>query len=89
MFGFINKIFIELLSACTVETFRESLASHFEGSMKCVSLNNQRYKTRPTLVNINFNETLFYPFTVIFNKCGKSCNAIDDPCARVCVSNKV
>ena len=31
----------------------------------------------------------FYPFTVIVNKFGGSCNTIDDPYARLCVSNKV
>ena len=30
-----------------------------------------------------------YPFTVSVNKCDGSCNTIDDPCARVCVLNKV
>ena len=35
-----------------------------------------------TLVGINSNEPLFYPFTVSVNKCGGSCNAIDDQYAR-------
>ena len=32
---------------------------------------------------------LFYPFTVSFNKCGGSCQTIDDPYARISVPNKV
>ena len=30
-----------------------------------------------------------YPFTVSVNKCGGSCNTVDDVYDRVCVSNKV
>ena len=42
MFGFtIQKMFIGLLSACTIVSFGESLASNSEWSIKCVSLNNQ------------------------------------------------
>ena len=32
---------------------------------------------------------LFYPFPNSVNKCGASCNTIDDPYARVCVPNEV
>ena len=58
-------------------------------ALKCVSVNNQPRKARPTIVNISSNETLLYPFTVSVDKCGRSCNTIDDPYPRVCVSNKV
>ena len=54
-----------------------------------MSLNNQSCQTRPTLININSKETNFYPFNVSVNKCGTSCNTIDDPYHRVCVPNKV
>ena len=56
---------------------------------KFLSLNNQACQARPTLADINANETLFYPFTVSLNKCGGYCSNIDDPYARVCVPNKV
>ena len=46
-----------------------------------ISINNQPCQARPTLVNINSEETLFYLFTVCANKCGRSCNPIDDPYA--------
>ena len=39
-----------------------------------------------SLVSINSDETLFYPFTVSFDKCDGSYN---DPYVRVCVPNKV
>ena len=57
--------------------------------MKYVSLNNLQCKTRLTIVNINSDETLFYPFLVSVNKCGESFNNIDDPYALVCLPNKV
>ena len=36
-----------------------------------------------------FIKTLLYPYTVSVNKCGGSCNTIDDPCARFCISDGV
>ena len=57
--------------------------------LNIVSLNNQPCQARPTLVDINSNEALFYPFTASVDKCGGSCNIIDDPYAWVCVPNKV
>ena len=53
------------------------------------TINNHPYKARPTLVDINSYETLFYPFIVSVKKCGGSCNTIYDSYARVCVPNKV
>ena len=40
-------------------------------------------------MNINSKEALFYPFTLSVNKCGESCNIIDDAYAWVCASDKV
>ena len=54
-----------------------------------VSLNNQPCKARPTIINMNTDKNLFYPFTVSVNRCRGSCNTVDNPYARVCVPNKV
>ena len=78
MFGSIEKLFIELLGACTTGSFVGSLASNSKGHIKHVSLSNWPGQVKPTLVNINFNEPLFYPFTVNVNKYGGSCNTIDN-----------
>ena len=56
---------------------------------KCVSLDNRPCQTRPTLANVNSNQPLFYAFTVSAQKCGGSCNTIDDPYSRLCVPNKI
>ena len=41
MFGFIEKMFIGLLSALPAKYFCESIVSNTEGQIKCVYLNNQ------------------------------------------------
>ena len=88
MFVFILKMFIGLLSAFTIESFSESLISTSKGCKKCVPLNNWLCQARPTLININSNERLFYPFTGSVNKCDENCNTIDDPYTRVCAPGK-
>ena len=83
-------MFIGLLRVCSIKIFGKSLASNFESPIKYVSLSNRPCQPRVTLGNLNFDESLFYPFTVAsVSKYGESCNTIDDPYARVCVPNKV
>ena len=71
-------MFIGLLSACTTASFDGSSASNSKGHMKCVFLSNPPYKARWTFVDINFNEPLFYPFTVRVKKNDRGGNTIDD-----------
>ena len=75
MFGFSLKMFIGLLGTCTIGNFSKSLVSNLKRPIKCVSLNNQSCKARPTL---NSDEN---PFTVNVIKYGGSCNSIVDPYA--------
>ena len=89
MFGFIKNMFIVLLSVYTIGCFAASLAPNYKEPIKCVSLNSKPCQTRPAIVNINSDETAENPVTVSVNKCGGSCNNIDDPYACVCVLNKV
>ena len=37
-------------------------------SLKCVSINDQKCKTIPAMMNINSNEPIFYPYSVLVNK---------------------
>ena len=53
--------------------------------LKCVSMNNQEFKPRAKLIDVNSNEPMFYPFSIKVNKCGGSCNSINDPYAKLCV----
>ena len=89
MFGFIKKMFAELLCLCTILSFGESLVFNCKAPIKCVSLNNQSCQARSTIINIKSDETLFYPFTISVNKCSGSCSTTDDPYARVCTPKKV
>ena len=49
-------------------------------------LNNHPCQVRPKLVDINSNEPR-YSFTVTVNKCGGSCNTINDLYAKTCNPN--
>ena len=48
-------------------------------------MNNQECKVRPEIVNVNINESPFYPFSIETSKCSGSCNNINDPCVKLCV----
>ena len=52
MFTFIKKMFFGLVSACTIGGFRDLIASDLKELIKCISLNNQRCKTRPAIIDL-------------------------------------
>ena len=52
-------------------------------------MKNQECKVRSEIVYINSNNPVFYPFSVNRNKCRGNCNNINDPFARICVSDTV
>ena len=37
-------------------------------------MNNQEFKVRPEVLNINSNKPLFYPYSIFVNKCSGTCN---------------
>ena len=45
--------------------------------------------SRPKTLDVNegVREALFYPYNVLVNKCSESCNTLDNPMAKLCVSN--
>ena len=59
---------------------------------KCVSLNNQKCMTQPTLINLHpkeyTQELHYYPFAVNLDRCVGSCNTLNDLSNKVCISNK-
>ena len=64
--------------------------SHFScNALKCVSVNYQKCKVRLEKININFNEPLFYTYSVNINKCCSSCNNINDPYSKLCVPDVI
>ena len=82
MFGFIKKMFIELLTRTV------SASNH----TKYVSLNNQKYMTQPTLIILHPNEysqeLYYYLFPGNLDRCAGSCNTLDDLPSRVCIPNE-
>ena len=70
MFVLIKKLFIVLLSHIV------NASNH----TKCFSLNNQKCKVQPSLINLHPNEHsrqfYYYPFSVKLNKCVGSCNVL-------------
>ena len=81
MFKFIKQIFVSTLM------FFSSLSN--VNPLECISMNNQKCKVRPEIVNVNSNEPLFYPFSIKTSKCSGSCNNINDPYAKICVPDVV
>ena len=47
-------------------------------------MSNQECKIRPAIMYINSNEPLFYPYSVVVNKCSGSYNDIYNPYAKFC-----
>ena len=71
MFRFVKQIFVSaMFFGCNLSSVN---------TLECVSMNNQECKVRPEIVNVNSNETIFYPFNIKTSKCGGSCNNIIIP----------
>ena len=81
MFRFINQIFVLTLM------FLGSLSS--VNPLECVSMTNQECKVRPEIVNVNSNDSIFYPFSIRTSKCSGSCKNINNPYAKLCFPNVV
>ena len=52
-------------------------------ALKCVSMNNHKCKLKTDIININSDEPLFYPYSILVNKCIGSCNNVNDSCAKL------
>ena len=55
-------------------------------SLNCILMNNQ-CKVRPQIVNVNGDDPMFFPFSIKASKCSGSCNNINNPCSKLCVSD--
>ena len=72
MFSLTKQAFTVLLS------FSSSLAriAKVSDQTKCLSLNDEPYMVRPTLIDLNLVELKYYPVMISFDKCGGSCNVL-------------
>ena len=77
MFGFIKKLFVVAMTFFSCN------------ALECVLMNNQEFKVRPQVVNINSDNHFFYPYSIQVNKCSGSCNNINDSYSKLCVPNAV
>ena len=80
MFGFIKKCFFTGLA------FLSTLTS--VNLLSCISMNNQKYKVRPQIINVN-GDPVFFPYGVKTNKCSGGSNNINNPLAKLCVPDVV
>ena len=55
---------------------------------KCVSLSNEPYMTRRTLIDSNSFELHCYPFMINVDKSNKSYNVVDDLSTEICDPSK-
>ena len=81
IFRFVKKVFFVGLTILSSFTNANSLS--------CISMNNQECKTRPQVVNVNWDEPVFFPFSIKTSKCSGSCNNINHPYANICVPDVV
>ena len=81
MFKLIKQIFVSTL------IFFGNLSN--VNPLECVLMNNQECKVRSEIVNVNSNDPLFYPFSIKISKCSGSFSNINDPYAKLCVTDVV
>ena len=78
MFGFIKKAFFFFTGLAFFSTLT-SVNLLNAAQLSYISMNNQKYKVRPQIVNLNMDEPVFFPFNIKTNKCSGSCNNINNP----------
>ena len=61
MFGFVKKCFFTAMNifGCSL------LIVNF---LQCVSINNQEFRIRTKIINVNNNKPTFYPYSMKINK---------------------
>ena len=52
-------------------------------------MNDQEFKARPGIINVNSSNPVFYSFIIKTSKCSGNCNNINDPYAKICVPDVV
>ena len=58
-------------------------------ALNCISMSNQECKTIPQVLNVNGDESVFFPFRIETSKCSGSCDNINYPYAKVCVPDVI
>ena len=58
-------------------------------SWSCISMNNQKCKTRLQVINGDGDEPVFFTFSIETRKCSGSCNNINYPYAKIYIPDVV
>ena len=58
-------------------------------ALECVSVINQKCMSRTKIIETKLDEPVFYPLSIKVKKCSGYCNNINDPIAKLCVSDVV
>ena len=57
--------------------------------LSCISMNNQECKVRPRIVNVNSEDSVYFPCSIKTSKCSGDCNNINNSYAKLCVTEIV
>ena len=79
IFRFVKKVFFLALT----------ILSNFTNALYCISMKNQECKIKPQIINISSNNPIFYPFNIQINNSSGKCNNINNPYAKICVSDVI
>ena len=52
-------------------------------------MSSQECKVRPSMGNINSDESLFYPYSALVNKYNNNCNDFNNQYAKSCVADVI
>ena len=61
----------------------------YVNSLECASMNNQECKIRTEIINLNTDESMFYPYSIKISRCKGSCNTINNPYAKICGPDQI
>ena len=84
IFGFVKKLFFVGLTILSGFTNANSLNAV---PLSCISMSNQECKISP--VNANWDEPMFFSFSIETSKCSSSCNNVNYPYAKICAPDVV
>ena len=71
------NLFINLCNVLKVKT------------LECVSAINGKCMSGSIIIDLNKNEPVFYLLSIKVNKCSGDCNSINDPIAKLCITDIV
>ena len=78
---------LEFIKKCLFTGLAFSLTLTDVNLLNCISMNNQECKVRLQIVNVNRDESVFFPFSIKIIKCSGSCSNISNPYAKLCVAD--